>query len=256
LTGYAVYFNRRYRRHGQLFQNRFKSIICQEDVYFKELVRYIHLNPVRAKVVGDIGSLNRYPFCGHSALMGKQKRPWQQNDYVLSYFGKSVSDARKSYLEYAKSGFAQGRRPELTGGGLIKGLGGWKAVRKIRLKGQDRVKSDARILGDSDFVTRILEEANEKLDRHYELKSHGYDLTKVEERVIEIFGIKRDVIYSSGRRQQQMQARSLFCHWAVDELGMSRTEIARCLGMTQPGVGYAVNRGAQIAQSMNYKLIE
>ena len=256
LTGYAVYFNRRYRRHGQLFQNRFKSIICQEDVYFKELVRYIHLNPVRAKVVGDIGSLNRYPFCGHSALMGKQKRPWQQNDYVLSYFGKSVSDARKSYLEYAKSGFAQGRRPELTGGGLIKGLGGWKAVRKIRLKGQDRVKSDARILGDSDFVTKMLEEANEKLDRHYELKSRGYDLAKVEERVAEIFGIERDVIYSRGRRQQQMQARSLFCHWAVDELGMSRTEIARCLGMTQPGVGYAVNRGAQIAQSMNYKLIE
>ena len=256
LTGYAVYFNRRYRRHGQLFQNRFKSIICQENVYFKELVRYIHLNPVRAKVVGDIGSLNRYPFCGHSALMGKQKRPWQQNDYVLSYFDKSVSDARQSYLEYVQTGFNQGRRPELTGGGLIKGLGGWKAVRKIRLKGQDRVKSDARILGDSDFVTRILEEANEKLDRHYELKSRGYDLTKVEERVMEIFGIKRDVIYSSGRRQQQMQARSLFCHWAVDELGMSRTEIARCLGMTQPGVGYAVNRGAQIAQSMNYKLIE
>lgn len=256
LTGYAVYFNRRYRRHGQLFQNRFKSIICQEHVYFKELVRYIHLNPVRAKVVGDIGSLAGYPFCGHSALMGKQKRPWQQNDYVLSYFGKSVSDARKSYLEYVQSGFNQGRRPELTGGGLIKGLGGWKAVRKIRLKGQDRVKSDARILGDSDFVTRILEEANEKLDRHYELKSRGYDLTKVEERVMEVFGIKRDVIYSSGRRQQQMQARSLFCHWAVDELGMSRTEIARCLGMTQPGVGYAVNRGAQIAQSMNYKLIE
>ena len=256
LTGYAVYFNRRYRRHGQLFQNRFKSIICQEHVYFKELVRYIHLNPVRAKVVGDIGSLNGYPFCGHSALMGKQKRPWQQNDYVLSYFGKSVSDARKSYLEYAKSGFAQGRRPELTGGGLIKGLGGWKAVRKIRLKGQDRVKSDARILGDSDFVTKMLEEANEKLDRHYELKSRGYDLAKVEERVAEIFGIERDVIYSRGRRQQQMQARSLFCHWAVDELGMSRTEIARCLGMTQPGVGYAVNRGAQIAQSMNYKLIE
>ena len=255
LTGYAVYFNRRYRRHGQLFQNRFKSIICQEDVYFKELVRYIHLNPVRAKVVGDIGSLDGYSFCGHSALMGKQKRPWQQNDYVLSYFGKSVSDARKRYLEYVQSGFNQGRRPELTGGGLIKGLGGWKVVRKIRLKGQDRVKSDVRILGDSDFVTRILEEANEKLDRHYELKSRGYDLTKVEERVMEIFGIKRDVIYSSGRRQQQMQARSLFCHWAVDESGMSRTEIARCLGMTQPGVGYAVNRGAQIAQSMNYKLI-
>ena len=45
LTGYAVTFNRRYKRHGQLFQNRYKSILCQEDPYFIELVRYIHLNP-------------------------------------------------------------------------------------------------------------------------------------------------------------------------------------------------------------------
>ena len=101
--------------------------------------------------------------------------------WSASYFGKTVSDARSNYVEYVKSGFNQGRRPELTGGGLIKSLGGWRALKKIRLKGQDRVKSDARILGDSDFVTQILEEANEKLDRHYELKSRGYDLAKVEQ---------------------------------------------------------------------------
>ncbi len=47
LTGYAVSFNRKYRRHGQLFQNRYKSILCQEDPYLRELVRYIHLNPLR-----------------------------------------------------------------------------------------------------------------------------------------------------------------------------------------------------------------
>jgi len=74
----------------------------------------------------------------------------------------------QNYVEYVKSGFNQGRRPELTGGGLILGLGGWKVLKKIRLKGQDRVKSDARILGDSEFVSRILAEANEKLDRRYE----------------------------------------------------------------------------------------
>ncbi len=51
LTGYAVYFNRRHRRSGQLFQNRYKSILCQEDIYLKELVRYIHLNPIRAGAV-------------------------------------------------------------------------------------------------------------------------------------------------------------------------------------------------------------
>jgi REP element-mobilizing transposase RayT len=63
LTGYAVYFNRRHDRHGQLFQNRYKSIICQEDAYFRELVRYIHLNPVRAEVVKDLSNLSTYEVC-------------------------------------------------------------------------------------------------------------------------------------------------------------------------------------------------
>jgi len=47
----VIGFNRRHGRHGQLFQNRYKSIVCQEDVYLQELVRYIHLNPIRAGIV-------------------------------------------------------------------------------------------------------------------------------------------------------------------------------------------------------------
>ena len=74
LTGYAVSYNRRHKRHGQLFQNRYKSIICQEDSYLQELVRYIHLNPLRAKAVVDLKELDSYIYCGHSALMGKKKR--------------------------------------------------------------------------------------------------------------------------------------------------------------------------------------
>ena len=72
LTGYAVSFNRRHRRHGQLFQNRYKSILCQEDAYLRELVRYIHLNPLRARLVKDLNALDKYPFSGHSVLMGKK----------------------------------------------------------------------------------------------------------------------------------------------------------------------------------------
>jgi len=58
LTGYAVSFNRRYKRHGQLFQNPYKSSICQEDAYLRELVRYLHLNPLRAKIVSGLSELN------------------------------------------------------------------------------------------------------------------------------------------------------------------------------------------------------
>jgi len=59
LTGYAVYFNHRHKRRGQLFQNRYKSILCQEDAYLTELVRYIHLNPIRAGLVKTIEALKK-----------------------------------------------------------------------------------------------------------------------------------------------------------------------------------------------------
>jgi len=74
LTGYAGWFNRKYKRHGQLFQNRYKSFLCQEDAYLKELVRYIHLNPLRAGIVSDMNELDKHPWCGHSVLMGQGGR--------------------------------------------------------------------------------------------------------------------------------------------------------------------------------------
>ncbi len=256
LTGYAVSFNRRHKRHGQLFQNRYKSIICQEDAYLKELVRYIHLNPLRAKIVSDISELNTYAYCGHSVIMGKKKRPWQDMGYVLSYFGKSLREARKHYRQYVKSGIEEGRRPELVGGGLIRSMGGWKAVKGTRLSGQDRMKGDYRILGDSAFVMEVLAEAEEKFERFYGLKSKGYDLDTVEQKVCRIFGVEPDEIYSKSRQKTRAEARGLYCYWAVVELGYSLADLARLLGMTGHGVGYAVRRGERIAKANNYRLIE
>jgi REP-associated tyrosine transposase len=75
MTGYAVTFNIRHRRSGHLFQNRYKSVICEEDPYLLELIRYIHLNPLRAKLVEDLKGLDNYLWTGHSALLGKRKNP-------------------------------------------------------------------------------------------------------------------------------------------------------------------------------------
>jgi putative transposase len=74
LTGYAITYNRRHHRHGHLFQNRYKSIVCDEDSYFQELVRYIHMNPLRVKLVKNMSELERYRWCGHSVLMQRIKR--------------------------------------------------------------------------------------------------------------------------------------------------------------------------------------
>jgi hypothetical protein len=124
LTGYAVSFNRRYGRHGQLFQNRYKSVICQEDRYLQELVRYIHLNPLRAGMVSELAELDGYAYCGHSALLGRRRRAWQETQYVLGFFGKGLAEARREYRGFVEKGIAMGRRPELVGGGLIRSLGG------------------------------------------------------------------------------------------------------------------------------------
>ena len=254
LTGYAIRFNRMHRRHGQLFQNRYKSIVCQEDIYLKELVRYIHLNPLRAKVVSDMEGLNRYKYCGHSVLVGKRDCDWQETKYVLSYFGKGLLKGRENYHSYVKKGMGQGRRPELVGGGLIRSLGGWSEVRKLRRTGQDRMKGDERILGDGDFVMDVLSEANERIDRRYELRSRGYTIEKLEERVLEIYRIDREELYSKGRQKVRADARSVFCYWAVRELGVEGTQMAKCLHMSQPGVAYAVKKGEGIVRDKNLQM--
>src|SRR5574341_871737 len=88
LTGYAGAFNRRHRRHGHVFQNRYKSIVVEADPYLLELARYIHLNPLRAGAVPGLRALDRYPWTGHSALMGRRARPWQAVADVRGHFGR------------------------------------------------------------------------------------------------------------------------------------------------------------------------
>jgi hypothetical protein len=91
LSGYAISYN---LRHGRLFQNRYKSIVCEEDNYFKELVRYIHLNPFRANMVETPAKLERYRWCRHGVVLGRQENDWQDRDYVLKWFGKKHGEAK------------------------------------------------------------------------------------------------------------------------------------------------------------------
>jgi REP element-mobilizing transposase RayT len=255
LTGYAVYFNRRHKRSGQLFQNRYKSILCQEDAYLLELVRYVHLNPLRAGLVKSLEELNGYPYCGQSVLMKNKNRDWQNADYVLSYFGKQSNRARKHYCAFVSEGIQQGQRDDLIGGGLIRSLGGWSAISRNDIMNAHH-KSDERILGDSDFVDSLLSAAEEKIERYYNVRRSGYDLDKVAERAASLCFATVEDIYSKSRRKINVKARSLFCYWASRELGVPLTELARQLGITVPAVSYSVARGEVIVQTNHYQLIK
>jgi len=254
LTGYAVTFNKRHKRHGQLFQNRYKSIICQEDPYLKELVRYIHLNPIRGNRVPGLHELSNYPYSGHSVLLGKMNRQWQNTEYVLKFFGANVEEARMNYLSYVEAGIDQGRRDDLVGGGLIRSISGWTELKKSRLQGRERIKGDERILGDSGFVESILAEANEKYNRQHQLQSLGYDIDKLAEKAGKLYNMDPGYILSKGRQTQRVEARDVLCFWAARELGIPLTDLARRFELSPSAVSYAVARGEVIAKHKNYQL--
>ncbi len=235
LTGYAVRYNLRHGRHGHLFQNRFKSIVCDEDEYFQELVRYIHLNPLRAEAVKDLGELDRYSWCGHGGLVGRNRYPWQDRSYVLSWFGKGNKQAVNAYRRFMAEGISQGHRPELVGGGLIRSMGGWSEVIGRRRKG-DFIRSDARILGVDDFVERILKEAEPKLQRSFPpLKSEKRLQNIIEE------GCRKSRIHvaelqSGSRRREVALLRGEIARRLSGEYGLSLAETARHLGVSTSAI--------------------
>lgn len=164
LTGYAVWFNRKHRRRGHLFQDCYRSIVCEEDLYLLALVRYIHLNPLRSRAVKNVPELHSYRWSGHSVLVGKNHNDWQETEYVWKLFGGEKKKAMQAYRKFVEEGKDIGPRPEVGGGGLILSLGGWAKVLSLRHRGEKEAY-DARILGSGDFVQKILQEADDKLAR-------------------------------------------------------------------------------------------
>ena len=241
LTGYVVNFNMRHKRHGHLFQNRYKSIVCQEDAYLLELVRYIHLNLIRVGLVKDREGLNRSPWSGHSGLMGYVKRPWQDTGYILSFFGKGRG-RKKSYLNFLEQGIALGSRPELVGGGLIRSLGGWAEVMGLRRR-RERQLSDQRILGDGDFVETVLTEMDDLGRENLRFGAKRTDLSLLAKRVCSVHKVSVGEIRSGSRRHEIVEARRVFSWLAVKELGYSGAEVARYLGVTTSCVTRAISEG-------------
>ncbi len=253
LTGYAIWFIRSRRRHGHLFQNRFKSILCQEDSYLLELVRYIHLNPLRAGLVKSIQELDTYPYSGHGTVMGGFRKSWQETDEILRLFGSKPALARRTYNQFVEQGIEQGRRNDLTGGGLIRSAGGWEGLKQKREEGQYQ-RSDERILGSSDFVIAVLDKTKESLTKSQKLKSKGMDVDKIATRVSRLMGLAVEDVWAAGKQRHIVNARSLLCYWAVRELGVSMSSLSRRLGISLPAISKSVVRGKQIAEDNAFKL--
>ncbi len=243
LTGYAVRYNLRHRRSGHLFQNRYKSVVCEEDPYLLELVRYIHLNPLRAGIVKSIEELERYPWCGHSVLTARRKNDWQETEYVLRQFSEERKKAIRSYREFIEEGKDQGRRLDLVGGGLIRSLGGWSQVLSLRGSGKD-LEHDARILGGEGFVQDILREADRSLQRQLKLGERKRSIDQVIKRMCEEEGVREEELRNGGQRREVSRLRAKISSHLSHRMGITMAEIARHVGVCGSAVVKAIQKMA------------
>lgn len=244
LTGYVSSYNRRHRRHGTLFQNRYKSIVCEEESYFLELVRYIHLNPLRAKLVRTLSELDKYRYSGHAVLMGRIKYNWQDCDEVLGHFGGKELVARKSYRGFIKAGVKQGRKPNLVGGGLLRSQGGWSNVVSRRRQGLVDL-ADARILGSGEFVECVIAEAKQQVKQKFSKRK----IVEVVRSICKKEGIKVSELKGGGRRGKLSSVRLQISRQLVQEHGVPMVLVAREVGVTTAAISRSLSRAVRNKQT-------
>jgi len=239
LSGYAQYFNRRHKRVGHLFQDRYKSVICEEETYFDKLVAYIHLNPLRAGLVSSFSDLDSYPWSGHAEIMKKVCYEWLDRDYVLQCFGSREGAARKAYLVFLEEEMSIDREKEFSGGGLLRSHGGWEQVQSMRKKGT-KALSDERILGSDGFVRDVLKEAEYRMALSLSADERLRLINEDIEQVCREAGVTEAFLRSGSRSGVLASMRKKLALKFVYEYGLSMAEAARRLGVTTNAVGYMV----------------
>jgi REP element-mobilizing transposase RayT len=241
LSGYASGYNRRHHRHGHLFQNRYKSIVCEEEPYFLKLVSYIHLNPLRAGLVKSVEELERYPWSGHAVVLNRIRHEWQERDSVLACFGVREGLSKKAYLEFVVAESVLGQQPELTGGGLVRSMGGWSEVKSQRKRGEKQF-ADERILGSGEFVRNLLGEAETTVKRHFPVVAMETEAGARLVQACEAAGLKLEMLQRGCRRKECSELRKRMAVEFVCELGMTYARSGELLGISAAGVNQIMLR--------------
>ena len=224
---YARFYNKKYSRHGYLFQDRYKSLATQEYWYLRELIRYIHLNPIRAGIVKNLEELNSYPWCGHAVLMGNKKAVWQAANETLSRFGSTIGKGRSAYFEF----LSKGTEEEFTG---------WN----VPTSGADAPgeKIDDRVAGEAAFVRQIIDEIEkERQFREKMLKQQP----KLEDIILQLSkenNVTVQSIYKRGRKNVNSRIRIKLCQRAVLKYGYTISSVASFLGVHSSSVLRMIQR--------------
>jgi len=218
LTGYAQYWNRRYRKVGHLFQGRYKAMLCQKDAYLGELVRYIHLNPVRAKMVRRAED---YVWSSHRTYLGLERCGWVDSEVVLKYFGATKKRAVAVYRAFVRAGQKEGHREELYRG------------------------VEGRFLGGDEFVSEVRHRIGEAPLARPRRSREVWSWSQVVRRVEGAMGVKLREVRGRGRTAFELAAKELFIYAGRERSGCTLAELAQRLGIDPTNVGRGYERARQ-----------
>jgi putative transposase len=212
---YTGWINRRQNRKGHLFQGRYKAILIDADAYLLELVRYIHLNPIRA---GLVGRVEDYCWSSYCAYVGRKKLPWQSTDWVLAQFSSRQNIARKRFRDFMREGYGEGLKEEFHRG-----------------------TREGRILGNDTFFEEVFRRKGEKIPSQV-------TLDQVLEKVSHSYGIEGDSLTSAGRQHRLSEARAMIS-WIVRETGhLSLTELSKRLNRDISSLSVSAQRLVEKSQ--------
>jgi putative transposase len=239
---YAHYHRQRSGRRGPLFMDRFKSIATQDQKYVQELVRYVHLNPVRAGVCKDIDDLNAYRWTGHSVLMGKSRRAFQNTEAVLRCFGVTVVEARKRYREFLKEGITS----DTSADTLI------DLVRKSNAGKEGGRSVSCWVIGDQEFVKKALFSSETRRLRISRFERDGRCLEHLAETISGKFGIDMSALRIRHRGTKCSDARKGFAYAAAKEYHTPLGIIAEYLDVGRTAVSAMCREEKEILEK--YKI--
>jgi REP-associated tyrosine transposase len=220
LTGHTVTFNRRRRRVGHLFQNRYKSVLCNEDRYLLQLVRYVHLNPVRARMVRDPAD---YPWSSHRAYLQRRAPAWLSTGEVLEQLG-----GRAAYRRFIADGYGEGRRRDLCGIGVEEGGEGAEARSRLWLGSQ--------VLGDDRFARSMAKATRQRAAQREMERGQAEDLPRLAAEVAARCGVQVQRLSRPGRPPAVSAARRELIRVAVCERRIRAADVARFLRISTASV--------------------
>jgi len=205
---YTRHINKTRKRVGHVFQGRYKAVLVDQDAYGLALVRYIHLNPVRANMVREPGA---YRWSSHRAYMDGQRLSWLSTEWVLAQFATSLATARSRFAVFVNQGKEEGHSTLYYGGEV-----------------------DKRVIGEDDFVKAATKRPSRS--------GKPPTLRALTDYVCRLQGLDLKSLVAPGRARQAAQARTLIAWLAVQTRAATLEQIARRFNRSASTLSHLVTR--------------